>query len=539
MWPIENNYKHMKSYPLLSASVVSILSFACSNEAEQENTIKATPYDIHVELAWNQAPEAESYGVWVSMDDKTYTRRAMVQDTLYLDFVNDLGMELDLDYEIRAYSGEDSTIVGRAATETHKMTDEELLDMVGFYTFRYFWDGAEPNSGMAPERIHMDGEYPQNDAHIVTTGGSGMGIFGLIAGMERKWITKEQGVERFEKIVGFLEKADRFKGVWPHWLDGQTGKVQPFGQKDNGGDLVESAFLMQSLIAVREYFKDGDDRQKAVAARIDQLWKEMDWTWYTRGGQDVLYWHWSPEYAWDMNFPLEGYNECLITYVLAAASPTHTIDPAAYHKGWARGGAIKAKNEAFGYELQLKHNGAEKMGGPLFWAHYSYLGLNPMGLKDQYADYQKENTNHTLINRAWCIENSGGFAGYGEDLWGLTASYSINFYNAHFPGNDTGVISPTAAISSIPYTPEKSMKVIKNLYYNYGEKVLGRYGFYDAISPEHDFYPNRYLAIDQGPMVTMIENHRTGLGWKLFMGAPEIQRGLKKLGFESPELKEK
>ncbi|MEB2775088.1 glucoamylase family protein [Algoriphagus sp. D3-2-R+10] len=526
----------MKTQSIFSLICPAVLTLACSKSEEQVNTIKATPYDIHVELAWEKAPEVDSYEVWVSMDDENYTRRAVLEDTIYLDFVNDLGTELELDYEIRAHSGDDSTIVGRATTKTHKMTDEELLDMVEFYTFRYFWDGAEPNSGMGPERIHLDGEYPQNDAHVVTTGGSGMGIIGLIAGMERGWITKEQGVARFEKIVGFLEKADRFKGVWPHWINGQTGKVQPFGQKDNGGDLVESAFLMQSLIAVREYFKEGDDRQKAVASRIDQLWKEMDWSWYTQDGQDVLYWHWSPEYAWEMNFPLEGYNECLITYVLAASSPTHTVDPDVYHKGWARSGGIKAKNEAFGYELQLKHNGAEKMGGPLFWAHYSYLGLNPMGLKDQYADYQKENTNHTLINRAWAIENSGGFAGYGEDLWGLTASYSINGYNAHFPGNDTGVISPTAAISSIPYTPEESMKVIKNLYYNYGKKVLGRYGFYDAMSPEHDFYPNRYLAIDQGPMVTMIENYRTGLGWKLFMGAPEIQEGLKKLGFESPSI---
>jgi hypothetical protein len=520
----------------LAVLALSTLPFTCSKSKEDLNSIKATPYDMHVELAWDKTPEADFYGVWVSLDDIHYVKRAVLKDTLYLDFVNDLGMELELNYEIRAYLGEDSTLVGKAETRTYKMTDEELLDMVEFYTFRYFWDGAEPNSGLAPERIHMDGDYPQNDAHIITTGGSGMGIFGLIAGMERGWITQKQGVERFKKIVGFLENAARFKGIWPHWINGKNGEVQPFGQKDNGGDLVESAFLIQGLLAVREYYKDGDQSQQAIARRIDQLWQEMDWAWYTRAGQDVLYWHWSEEYAWDMNFPLEGYNECLITYVLAASSPTHMIDPAVYHKGWARSGGIKSSNEAFGYKLLLKHNGAEKMGGPLFWAHYSYLGLNPMGLKDQYADYQKVNTNHTRINRAWAIENSGGFAGYGEDLWGLTASYSINGYNAHFPGNDTGVISPTAAISSIVYTPEESMKVIKNLYYNYGKKVLGRYGFYDAISPEHDFYPARYLAIDQGAMVAMIENYRTGLGWKLFMGAPDLQNGLKKLGFESPNL---
>lgn len=411
------------------------------------------------------------------------------------------------------------------------LTDEQLLDTVQYYTFQYFWKGAEPNSGMAPERIHIDGNYPANDAHIITTGGTGMGLIGILGAIERGWITKQDAVARFEKMLTFLEKADRWNGIWPHWLDGRTGRVQPFSPKDDGADLVESAFLMQGLLVVREYFKSGNEAEKSIAARIEKLWKEMDWTFHTQE-KDVLYWHWSPRYNWEINFPLEGYNECLIAYVLAAASPTHSISSQTYHKGWARSGGIQATNAgAFGFPLQLKHNGAEEYGGPLFWAHYSYLSLNPKGLKDQYADYWQENVNQTLINRAWCIENPKKFKGYGENLWGLTASYSINGYDAHRPGNDIGVISPTAAVSSIVYTPEESMKVIRNLYENYGEKVFGPYGFYDAMSLEHNFFPQRYLAIDQGPMVSMIENYRSGLGWKLFMQIPEIQAGLEKLGF--------
>lgn len=411
------------------------------------------------------------------------------------------------------------------------LTDEQLLDTVQYYTFQYFWKGAEPNSGMAPERIHIDGNYPANDAHIITTGGTGMGLIGILGAIERGWITKQDAVARFEKMLTFLEKADRWNGIWPHWLDGRTGRVQPFSPKDDGADLVESAFLMQGLLVVREYFKSGNEAEKSIAARIEKLWKEMDWTFHTQG-KDVLYWHWSPRYNWEMNFPLEGYNECLIAYVLAAASPTHSISSQTYHKGWARSGGIQATNAgAFGFSLQLKHNGAEEYGGPLFWAHYSYLSLNPKGLKDQYADYWQENVNQTLINRAWCIENPKKFKGYGENLRGLTASYSINGYDAHRPGNDIGVISPTAAVSSIVYTPEESMKVIRNLYENYGEKVFGPHGFYDAMSLEHNFFPQRYLAIDQGPMVSMIENYRSGLGWKLFMQIPEIQAGLEKLGF--------
>ena len=416
--------------------------------------------------------------------------------------------------------------------ERIKLTDAQLLDSVAYSTFQYFWDGAEPNSGMAPERIHLDGNYPNNDQHIITTGGTGMGLIGILGGIERSWISREEARLRFEKMIGFLEKADRWNGIWPHWLDGKTGKVKPFSAKDDGADLVESAFLMQGLLTVREYFKDGSAEDKDLANRIDILWREMDWNFHTQNGQNVLYWHWSPNFDWEMNFPLEGYNEALIVYVLAAASPTHPIKTEAYHQGWARNGNIKAIGAApFGFPLQLKHNGAEEYGGPLFWAHYSYLSLNPKGLSDQYADYWEENRNQTLINRAWCVNNSGNFLGYGEDLWGLTASYSINGYDAHRPGNDTGVISPTAAVSSIVYTPEESMKVIRNLYENYGDKVFGKYGFYDAMSPQYDFFPQRYLAIDQGPMVTMIENYRSGLGWQLFMGAPEIKEGLDRLGF--------
>ncbi|GAB3220356.1 glucoamylase family protein [Algoriphagus aestuariicola] len=519
--------------PLLPIGIFILLIWACSAPKKQESSpIVAKGYDRHVELQWPKQKGISSYEVWVSTENNKFAKRGTVADTIYMDFVNDLGKNLNLQYKIVGIDPTGgSSDLGVVQATTRDFSDEELINMVEFYTFRYFYQGAEPNSGMAPERIHIDGDYPQNDQRVVTTGGTGFGIFGLLAGIERGWITRQEGADHFQKMVNFLEKADRFHGVWPHWLHGDSGKVKAFSPNDNGGDLVESAFLMQGLLAVREYYKNGSEQEKAIVAKIDQLWKEMEWDWYTQG-KNVLYWHWSPDKEWVMNFALEGYNECLITYILAAASPTHTISPEVYHQGWARSGGINTNVEAFGHKLRLKHNGSEAMGGPLFWAHYSYLGLNPKGLKDRYADYWEENRNHTLINRAWCVENKEGHKGYGEDLWGLTASYSVKGYAAHRPGEDLGVISPTAALSSMPYTPEESLKVLKNLYYNYGEKVFGRYGFYDAMSPEENYYPQRYLAIDQGPIVAMIENHRTELGWKLFMGAPEIQAGLEKLGFE-------
>ncbi|MEA5063492.1 MAG: glucoamylase family protein [Petrimonas sp.] len=410
-------------------------------------------------------------------------------------------------------------------------SDEEFLDFIQKTHLNYMWEGAEPISGLAPERIHMDGIYPENDADVITTGGSGFGVAGLLVGINRGFIPREEGVERLHKITDYLTASDRFHGIWPHWLHGPAGKVKAFSQKDNGGDLVESAFLMQGLLCVREYFKNGNESEKQLAGKINTLWREMDWTWYLNG-QDVLYWHWSPEYGWEMNFPLEGYNECLITYILAASSPTYSIPAAAYHNGWARGGEIKSDAVAYNYPLVLKHNGAEKYGGPLFWAHYSYIGLNPKGLKDQYADYWQLNRNQALINYEYCVENPKGFEGYGDNCWGLTASYSLRGYSAHMPAkNDLGVITPTAALSSFPYTPDQSMRALKHFYFDLGGKIWGKYGFYDAFSIQYDWYPQRYLAIDQLTIAPMIENYRTGLLWKLFMGAPEIQEGLKKLGF--------
>ncbi len=414
------------------------------------------------------------------------------------------------------------------------ISDDSLLTLVEYRTFQYFWDGAEPTSGAARERFHTDNIYPDNDKHVVTSGGTGFGVMAILVGIERKFITREQGFERLNKLVNWLEKADRFHGVWPHWLNGETGKVKPFSSDDDGGDLVETSYLAQGLLCVRQYFKDGNPQEKAMATKVDKLWKEIEFDWHRKNNQNVLYWHWSRNNQWKMNFAVEGYNECLIMYFLAAGSPTHTIPAEAYHEGWARKGGIRndSTHEQYGYHLSLKHNGAQQFGGPLFWSHYSFLGLNPHNLKDDYADYWQHNTNHTLINRQYCIENPKHFKGYGENCWGLTASYSVKGYAAHSPNEDLGVISPTAALSSFPYTPKESMKVVRHLYEDLGDKVFGVYGFYDAFSEQENWYLPRYLAIDQGPAIVMIENHRSGLLWNLFMSAPEVGVAKTKLGFK-------
>lgn len=438
-----------------------------------------------------------------------------------------------------------ATPTGRStAHPALRLSDNALMDTVQRYTFRYFWEGAEPNSGLAPERIHMDGHYPQDDADVVTSGGSGFGLMALVVGMERGYIDRREALARMEKIVSFLEHADRYHGAFPHWWYGKTGRTKPFSEYDNGGDLVETAFLVQGLLTLQQYYRlypaqEGEVRRHegALVARIDRLWREVDWNFYRQGDQDVLYWHWSPTHGWAMNFPVHGYNECLIMYVLAASSPTYGVPATVYHRGWAQNGAIVSPHEVEGIPLHLRYQGGQ--AGPLFWAQYSFLGLNPTGLRDVYcADYFEEMRNLTLVNRAYCLRNPHHWKGYGADCWGLTAGYSVDGYAAHAPTEmeDKGVINPTAALSSIVYTPQESMQVMRHLY-GMGNRLFGPYGFYDAFSETENWFPRRYLAIDQGPIVVMIENYRTALLWRLFMSHPDVQNGLRKLGFTVPVVK--
>lgn len=436
------------------------------------------------------------------------------------------------------YGGVLAVLMSVSATYAQTLSDTALMDSVQRQTFRYFWDFAEPHSGLARERYHPTGNYPMNDAHVVTTGGSGFGFMAILVGIERGYISRKQGYERLVKMVSFLEKADRYHGAWSHWIDGNTGKTVPFGKKDDGGDLVETAFMVEGMLCVRQYFKNGNPAEQKLSQRIDALWREIEWNWYTQG-KETLYWHWSPNYNWQMNFALEGYNEVLVTYILAASSPKFSIKPSVYHQGWARNGGIVSDKKKYGIPLILKHNYAEEYGGPLFWAHYSFVGLDPRKLKDKYADYWQLNVNHTKINYQYCVENPLHFKGYGKDCWGLTSSYSLNKdgstgYDGHKPFyTDKGVISPTAALSSIPYTPKESLSAMRFFYKN-KSWLWGNAGFYDAFSIHHNNWMTpQYLAIDQGPIICMIENYRTGFLWNLFMSCPEIKAGLKKLGFKN------
>ncbi|WP_430816632.1 glucoamylase family protein [Carboxylicivirga sp. RSCT41] len=407
--------------------------------------------------------------------------------------------------------------------ETNKfppLSDEELLTLVQRQTFRYFWDFAHPVSGLSRER--------NTSGHTVASGASGFGLMTIPVAIKRGFITHTEGVERLTTMIHFLgDKADRFHGAWSHWLHGETGAAIAFSEKDNGGDLVETSFVAMGLVTVRQYLDAMVAEEKALIDKINTILEDIEWDWYQQNNQDVLYWHWSPDYAWEMNHPIRGWNEALITYVMAASSATHGITKEVYNQGWKAGKFVNGKSF---YDITLPLG--PDYGGPLFFEQYTFLGLDPRNLSgNQGESYWEQVVNHTLINREHCVRNPNKHIGYSASCWGLTASDGYNGYSAHSPTNDRGVITPTAALSSLPFTPDQSMEAMKHFYYAMGDRLWGPYGFYDAFSVKDEWYATSNIGIDQGPIILMIENHRSGLLWDLFMSAPEVQNGLNTLGF--------
>lgn len=412
-----------------------------------------------------------------------------------------------------------------------KISDEALFDTVQRRTLKYFWDFAHPVSGLIREGT-------KHDSKIVTTGGSGFGIMALLVAAERGFKTKAEVLHRLQTMIAFLKNtAQHFHGVYPHWLDGSTGEVIPFSSNDNGADLVETAFLVQGLLCARQYFDGMTAEEVQLRDDINTIVNRVQWNWFQKENDNVLYWHWSPTVSWAMNLKIQGWNECLLTYVLAAGSENYSIAKSVYDNGWAQNGGIRNGTIYYGYTLPLGPN----LGGPLFFAHYSFLGLKPYELSDAYADYWTQNRHHTLINYNYCKANPKDYYGYSDSVWGLTASNIRGGYAASSPSNDLGYIAPTAAISSMPYTPEESLAALHFYYYVLGDKLFKEYGFVDAFTldvmkNDGPWFDDAFLAIDQGPIIVMIENYRSGLLWNLFMSAPEVKNGLSKLGFNAPGL---
>ncbi|MGH8194870.1 MAG: glucoamylase family protein, partial [Woeseiaceae bacterium] len=502
--------------------------------------LAARGFERHIELAW-APPETNPFYVRIerSIDGELFEPIGIQQQVFhrYVDWLGEPG--LTASYRIQACDLDDrcSEPSDTARAETRSMTDDELLTMVQEASFRYYWDGAHPESGLALENV-------PGDPNLIAMGASGFGVMALVAGIERGFITRAEGRARFERILDFLERAERYRGAYAHFYDARSARPWTFfGPSDDGGDLVETAFLMQGLLAVRQYFKD----DKEIYERITALWEAVEWDWYRRGpDSDVLYWHWSPTVDWKLGHALIGWNETMIAYLLAIASPTHSVPAELWHSGWAgtserhieyrrgwsrttQGDHYVNGNSYYGIELPV----AVGDGGPLFYIHYSFLGFDPRGKRDRYANYFDNNRRIAEISRAYSVLNPLKRAGYGPAAWGLTSSDGPSGYAVHaaIPRQDLGTITPTGALASFPYTPEASMDALRHYYRDLGDRLWGVYGFHDAINVGAGWVSPVYLGLNQAPIVVMIENHRTGLLWDLFMANPEIPAALERIGF--------
>jgi exo beta-1,2-glucooligosaccharide sophorohydrolase (non-reducing end) len=465
----------------------------------------------------------------------------------YSDYVGVTGRSYQYKISFLDQNYREAALSKAVAGSTKAMSDEQLMDMVQEACFRYYWDGAEAHSGLAKENI--PGRHT-----MIASGASGFGIMALIVGAERKFISRQQAVNRFKQIVAFLEKAETFHGAFPHFIAGNSGKVEPyFGKRDNGGDLVETSFLLQGLLAARAYFKENNDNEEQIRKSITSIWEMIEWSGYRRyPASKFLYWHWSPDQAWVINHRLIGWNETMVTYLLAIASPTHPVSASLYYSGWANqdstgqlyrsawggtreGSMYSNGNSYYGIKLDV----GVSNGGPLFFTHYSYMGYDPHQLTDRYTNYFINNQHIAQINLHYCMANPHHYNGYSDSCWGLTASDGPFDYSADEPvfNRDPGKIAPTGALASFPYTPQESMKALKNYYYNYGKFLWGEYGFRDAFDLNQNWCSDIYMGLNQAPIVVMMENYRTGLIWKLFMSDKDVQNGLQKLNKETSERK--
>jgi hypothetical protein len=301
--------------------------------------------------------------------------------------------------------------------------------------------------------------------------------------------------------------------------------------------------MIQALLTARQYFNRDTPAEREIRETATQFWREVEWDWFRKEPtSDFLYWHWSPDHGFHINHPFVGWNESLIVYLLAIASPTHPVPASMWHTGWAgqsdlavryrqgwgrttQGDHFRNGNTYYGLKLDV----GVGPGGDLFFTQFSFLGFDPRGKRDAYTNYFSNNRTLALINRAYCVANPRHFAGYGPDTWGLSAGINGGRPPAR---DDSGTLCVSAALGVMPYTPAESMAALKHYYRDLGAKVWGIYGFHDGFNPSQNWYEEVWMGLNQAQITAGIENYRTGLLWKNFMANPEIQPALDAIGFK-------
>ena len=430
--------------------------------------------------------------------------------------------------------------------------DTRLIDDVQRRTFRYFWDLADPTTKLIPDRA------PTPSFSSIAAVGFGLTAYGV--GAHRGYVTREAAAERtlatLRSMMAMKQGPEPrgiagYKGFFYHFLDMKTGDRFQTVELST----VDTALLVAGALFAQSYFDRDNETERAIRDAAEQMYRRVEWDWAQVRGEAISM-GWTPEngfHGWDWR----GYNEAMIVIVLALGSPTHPVEPGAWPE--------YTKTYKWGTFYGQEH----LLFGPLFGHQYSHVWIDFRGIRDAYMrergiDYFENSRRASISQHAYAVDNPQGWRDYGDDIWGLTAcdgpmdetvvidGKPRTFHSYHARGatqddiRDDGTIAPTAAISSIVFTPELAMKAMRAMSTRYGTNLYSTYGFVDAFNPTLRSAPNLkhgridpqlgwfdidYLGIDQGPIVCMIENHRSALVWETMKKNPHIVRGLQRAGF--------
>jgi hypothetical protein len=535
--------------PTASASPASPSPTPVARTSGDALALQARPGMLRVDLSWAPQGEGTRYeirrapsaqGPWSTLQNPTPEFRR------FSDFIGKPGERYF--YQVRAMKAGKSNAVPlvdwsepmEATTlpyDRDKLMNDEQEAAVRFYV-----DEALPASGLSPEG------RPGWGPTITAIGASGMGIENIIVGVERGFIPRQEGLDLILRQLRFLDtKAEKQKGAFGHWMDDGSGEIKPFMNPGTSVDLVETAFLIEGVIIAREYFKGDTPEEKELREIANRLSANVEWdkfmaraekdpsnpkktNWVHETNAPVMIWHWHPVDGFS-DVPVKGFNEALMCYLLGIGSETHPINPQSYYEGWMdpQRGLGKAR-EDFG----IKHSLGYGVGWPLFFAHYTFIGYDPKQVSYDGKSYFDHFVDACRIQQLYAKSRAGEFKGF-DTLWGQAASLYPKGYRPNEPGpRDDGTIASTAALSSMPYLPEAVIPCMESMYLNYGDRLWGPYGFYNAINPTQNWVGQKYIGIELGPIAPMIENYRSGLFWKLFMQSPEARRAAKKIEEAKP-----
>src|SRR5690348_11659615 len=516
-------------FALLAVTVLGARCAANEPQAPAPKELRTVPRQLCIGLQWESIPGSKEYELQRAPSPdgpfKTLPNK-LPQLTIYNDFIGQGGANFYYRVRTLQTNGEGHVLPSDWSAPVSGHSDaldpDQLLTEVQRASFDYFYLYAHPTSGLARASVRKDPD-------ICAIGASGMGLFNLGVGIERGFITRQEGAEQTLKELRFLSgKAERFHGAFPHFINGETGVFIPFSKYDDGADIVETAYLMAGVLFAREYFSGSVPEEVEFRELTDKLWREVEWNWFVNMTGQVLamIWHWSPNYGWKKHLNISGFNECQIVYVLALASPTHPIDARSYWQGWE---SERYATDRAEFRIHLDLGSRLDVGPPLFETQFSYLGLDPRQIFFHGRSYFDHFKDFCRVQILYAESKSKVYRGYGP-LWGITASSGPDGYRPFAPGLlDTGTLAPTAAISSMPYVPNESLACLLELYQKYGSILWGPFGFYDSFNLSRHWVSKTYLCIDEGPIAPMIENYRSSLCWRTFMKSEEIQSVVKLL----------